>query len=153
MSIVGGESKLDITAIQKYIPHRYPFLFLDRVVEIVHGEYLLAVKNITFNEMHFQGHFPGNPLFPGVLVLECMAQACGLLTMVSEGVTPQEGKSYMLVGLDNVRFKRPVVPGDQLVLRAQILTHKRGIWKYQAEARVEDYLVASAEILCAEGEI
>lgn len=144
---------LDIQAIQKYIPHRYPFLLLDRVVEIHEGEYLIAIKNVTFNEPHFQGHFPGNALFPGVLVLEAMAQACGLLTMVSENVTPQEGKSYMLVGIDNVRFKRPVVPGDQLSLRAEIVTNKRGIWKYRAQSTVNGEQVASAEILCAEGEL
>lgn len=144
---------LDIQTIQKYIPHRYPFLFLDRIQEIEMGKHLVAIKNVSINEPHFQGHFPGNPLFPGVLVLEAMAQACGVLTMISENVTPQEGKSYMLVGIDNARFKRPVVPGDQLILRAEIVTNKRGIWKYRAQASVNGDLVATADILCAEGEL
>jgi len=140
---------LDIQKIKEYLPHRYPFLLVDRVLECEPGRRLLAIKNVTYNEPFFQGHFPELPIMPGVLIIEAMAQATGLLASESAPDVLGKGMVYYLVGLDKVRFKRPVVPGDQLLLEANYLRHKRNIWAFACRAEVEGEFVASAEIMCA----
>jgi 3-hydroxyacyl-[acyl-carrier-protein] dehydratase len=137
---------MDIQKIQNHLPHRYPFLLVDRVVEIELGKRLVALKNVTVNEPFFQGHFPSKPVMPGVLLIEAMAQATGLLAMESTDV-PKEA-IYYLVGVDKARFKRPVVPGDQVKLEVEVIKRKREIWVFSAVARVDDAAVASAEIMC-----
>ncbi|MCQ8130309.1 3-hydroxyacyl-ACP dehydratase FabZ [Methylomonas rivi] len=140
--------KLDILQIQALLPHRYPFLLVDKVVECVPGQRLLAVKNVTFNEPFFQGHFPNLPIFPGVLIMEALAQATALLTSQSDELIA-EGTIYYLAGIDNARFKRKVVPGDQLMLDIRYLKHRRNIWSFDCRAEVEGELAASAQIMCA----
>ena len=137
---------MDIQQIQSLLPHRYPFLLIDRVLDSEPGKRLRAMKNVTINEPFFQGHFPTKPVMPGVLLIEAMAQATGLLAMESSEV-PKEA-IYYLVGVDKARFKRPVVPGDQLIFEVEVLKHKREIWVFAAEAKVDGNLVASAEIMC-----
>jgi 3-hydroxyacyl-[acyl-carrier-protein] dehydratase len=137
---------MDIQQIHSLLPHRYPFLLVDRVLDSEPGKRLRAMKNVTINEPFFQGHFPSKPVMPGVLLIEAMAQATGLLAMESAEV-PKEA-IYYLVGVDKARFKRPVVPGDQLIFDVEVLKHKREIWVFAAEARVDQKLVASAEIMC-----
>lgn len=146
--VVLGEipSLMDIEKIQSLLPHRYPFLLVDRVIEIEPGKRLLAIKNVTINEPFFQGHFPSKPVMPGVLLIEAMAQATGLLAMESAEV-PKEA-IYYLVGVDKARFKRPVVPGDQLVFEVEVLKNRREIWVFSAEATVDGAMAASAEIMC-----
>ncbi|MBQ0721188.1 MAG: 3-hydroxyacyl-ACP dehydratase FabZ [Gammaproteobacteria bacterium] len=140
---------MDIEEIKKLLPHRYPFLLVDRVVEIELGKTILAYKNITANEEVFNGHFPDRPIFPGVMIIEAMAQAAGLLGFAS--VNKQEGDNslYLFAGADDVRFKRPVVPGDRLMLKAEIDSNKRNIWRFICSAHVDDQLVCRATILCA----
>lgn len=137
---------MDIQKIQSLLPHRYPFLLVDRVIESEPGKRLVAIKNVTINEPFFQGHFPAKPVMPGVLLIEAMAQATGLLAMESAEV-PKEA-IYYLVGVDKARFKRPVVPGDQLVFEVEVIKHRRDIWVFAAEAKVDGSVVASAEIMC-----
>ncbi|HPE81451.1 MAG: 3-hydroxyacyl-ACP dehydratase FabZ [Chromatiaceae bacterium] len=137
---------MDIQQIQSLLPHRYPFLLVDRVIEVEPGKRLVAIKNVTINEPFFQGHFPSKPVMPGVLLIEAMAQATGLLAMESAEV-PKEA-IYYLVGVDKARFKRPVMPGDQLVFEVEVLKHRREIWVFAAEAKVDGSAVASAEIMC-----
>jgi len=140
--------KLDILQIQDFLPHRYPFLLVDKVVECKPGVRLLGVKNVTYNEPFFQGHFPQKPIMPGVLILEALAQATGLLA--SETARDElSGMIYYLVGIDKAKFKRPVVPGDQLMLEATFLKSKRNIWAFDCKAEVDGEFVASAEIRCA----
>ncbi len=141
---------MDIEEIQQYLPHRYPFLLVDRVVELNLGESIVAYKNITYNEELFQGHFPNKAIFPGVLIVEAMAQAAGILGFKTMDKKPADGSMYLFVGADKLRFKRPVVPGDKLVLKAGVLSEKRGIWKFEVSAEVDDQLCASATILCAD---
>lgn len=141
---------MDINDIREYLPHRYPFLLVDRVVELVPGESVVAYKNLSINEPYFDGHFPGNPVFPGVLLVEAMAQAAGVLGFKSMNKTPADGSIYMFVGADKLRFKRPCVPGDRVYLRAQILGEKRGIWKFAVSSDVDGKLCATATILCAD---
>ena len=141
---------MDINEIREYLPHRYPFLLVDRVVEVNPGENIVAYKNITANEELFQGHFPERPLFPGMLTLEAMAQAAGILGFVTSDKRPADGSMYMFVGADNVRFKRQVVPGDRLMLRARVVSTRRGIWKFEVSSDVDEQLCASATILCAD---
>ena len=137
---------MDIQKITSLLPHRYPFLLVDRVLEVDPGERLLAIKNVTINEPFFQGHFPEKPVMPGVLIIEALAQATGLLAMESEEVA---GKAiYYLVGVDKARFKRPVVPGDQLQLEVSVLKQRRGIWTFSAKGTVDGAICASAEIMC-----
>jgi 3-hydroxyacyl-[acyl-carrier-protein] dehydratase len=143
---------LDIQTIQEYLPHRYPFLLVDRVVEVEPGKRLLAYKNVTYNEPFFTGHFPQLPIMPGVLIIEALAQATGLLAGASVPGIMGKGKTYYLVGLDKARFKRPVVPGDRLMLEASYLRHKRNIWAFACRAEVDGEFVASAEIMCAAAE-
>lgn len=141
---------MDIAEIRRYLPHRYPFLLVDRVVEITAGEYIVAHKNLTVNEPFFQGHFPERPVFPGVLLVEAMAQAAGILGFYSQEKTVEDGSTYYLAGADDVRFKRPCVPGDRITLRAEVLSTRRGIWKFGVSAHVDDEMAASATILCAD---
>ncbi|QIB66695.1 3-hydroxyacyl-ACP dehydratase FabZ [Kineobactrum salinum] len=141
---------MDITEIRKYLPHRYPFLLVDRVLEIELGKSIVACKNLSANEPFFNGHFPEQPVFPGVLLLEAMAQAAGVLGFKSQGKTPADGSMYYFVGADDLRFKRPCVPGDQVMLRASIISDRRGIWKFNVSSDVEGKLCASATILCAD---
>lgn len=140
---------MDILEILDYLPHRYPFLLVDRVLELVPGERVLALKNVTMNEPFFPGHFPHHPVMPGVLIVEAMAQAAALLSFKSHGVKPDENQVVYFAGIDNTRFKRPVVPGDQLLLEAIITHAKRGIYKYKAVARVGDQVAAEGELMCA----
>jgi len=139
---------LEITDIMRHLPHRYPFLLVDRVLELVPGERVVATKNVTMNEPHFPGHFPHHPVMPGVLIIEALAQAAGLLAFRSSGKASGPDTVIYFVGIDNARFKRPVVPGDQLRLEAEITHNKRGIWKFTARARVEDQLACEAELMC-----
>ncbi len=141
---------MDIDEIREYLPHRYPFLLVDRVVELNLSENIVAYKNITYNEELFQGHFPDKPLFPGMLSLEAMAQAAGILGFRTMDKKPADGSMYMFVGADKVRFKRPVVPGDRLMLRASVLSVRRGIWKFDVSSDVDGELCAAATILCAD---
>jgi len=144
---------MDVKEIREYLPHRYPFLLVDRVVELVPGESIVAYKNVTVNEPFFNGHFPDHPVMPGVLIVEAMAQAAGILGFKTMDKTPQDGSIYYFVGADNLRFKRPVVPGDRLQLEASVLSEKRGIWKFQVKATVEGETVSSATILCADRKV
>ena len=141
---------LDIVEIKKYLPHRYPFLLIDRVTELVEGESIVAYKNITANEEVFQGHFPNFPVFPGVMICEAMAQACGVLGFKTMNKTPDDGSIYLYASMDNVRFRRQIVPGDRMYIEARVLSAKRGIWKFECAAKVEDELAATATIMCAD---
>ena len=144
---------LDVTGIQDLLPHRYPFLLVDRVIELDPGVRVKAIKNVSVNEPFFNGHFPGKPVMPGVLIIEALAQAGGLLTLLSamdDGSAKPE-KRFYLVKIDNARFSKMVVPGDQLVLEVVLKRTIRNMAQYEASARVDGSVVASAEILCAEG--
>lgn len=143
----------DIREIIKYLPHRYPFLMIDRVIDFKVNESLTAIKNITINEPIFTGHFPQSPIFPGVLILEAMAQACALQAFKSMGGYPSEKTLYLLVGIDKARFKRQCIPGDQIVFHVDLEKERRGIWRYNATATVNDQLACSAEVLIAKNEI
>ena len=145
---------VDVTRIQGLLPHRYPFLLVDLVLELDPHQRILAMKNVTANEPFFQGHFPGHPVMPGVLVVEAMAQAGGLLTQLSlqhDGNTGKQEKLFYLVKVDNARFSKMVVPGDQLMLEVRLKRQIRNMAQYESVARVDGKEVASAEILCAEG--
>jgi 3-hydroxyacyl-[acyl-carrier-protein] dehydratase len=141
---------MDIKEIAALLPHRYPFLFVDRVTELVPGEYVIGYKNITFNEPQFTGHFPETPIFPGVFIIEAMAQLAGLLAARTRNAGVAANKAAVIVGVDAVRFKRPVVPGDRLIMRAELVSVKRNIWKFRAVGHVDDVQVAEAEIICTE---
>ncbi len=140
--------QLDINQIMNYLPHRYPFLLVDKVVEVEGKEKLTAIKNVTINEPFFQGHFPGQPIMPGVLILEALAQATGLLAF-STMPGSHEDKIYMLVGIDKSRFRSQVLPGDQLTLTVELLRQMRGIARYQCSASVDGKVVAEAEMMCS----
>ena len=144
------EEVIEIEEIQQYLPHRYPFLLVDRVIEIELGKYIKACKNVTTNEPFFMGHFPGKQVMPGVLILEAMAQASGILGFKTLEKKPEEGSIYYFVGADSLRFKRPAVPGDQIILESRVITEKKGIWKFNCNAHVEGETVAKATILCAD---
>lgn len=141
---------MDIHGVLKLLPHRYPFLLVDKVLECRPGESLVAVKNVTVNEPYFAGHFPHRPVMPGVIIIEALAQATGLLAFATVG-TPDENTLYYLVGIDKVRFKKPVEPGDQLILSVQLLRSIKNMWKFGAEAKVDGKVVARAELMCAPG--
>jgi 3-hydroxyacyl-[acyl-carrier-protein] dehydratase len=143
---------MNIHEILEHLPHRYPMLLVDRVLELELGKRILALKNVSINEPFFPGHFPYHPVMPGVLVIEAMAQAAAILTFKSRGVKPDENSVYYFVGIDEARFKRPVVPGDQLLLEVTIERNMRGIWKYAGQARVGDQLVAEAKLMCTNRE-
>lgn len=144
---------MDIVDILKYLPHRYPFLLIDRVLTYEPGQSLVGLKNVSFNEPYFPGHFPQQPIMPGVLILEAMTQAAGLLAFKTDQEASGFRSLYYLVGVDNVRFKRPVGPGDQLILEVVLDRARRGVGKFSAQAKVAGKLVASAEIMCAKREI
>ena len=141
---------MDIREIRRYLPHRYPFLLVDRVTELNLGESIVAYKNVTINEPYFNGHFPDFPVLPGVLIIEAMAQAAGILGFKTMDKTPEDGSIYYFVGADSLRFKRPAIPGDQVILESSVITNKKGIWKFNCKATVEKDLVAEATILCAD---
>lgn len=144
---------MDINEIRKYLPHRYPFLLVDRVTEFELGKSIIAYKNITVNEPYFLGHFPDHPIFPGVLIIEAMAQAAGILGFKTVNKLPADGHLYYFVGCEKTRFKRPVVPGDRLTLEATVLREKRGIWVFACRSHVEGELVCETEITCAEKKV
>lgn len=139
---------MNINEVKEYLPHRYPFLLVDKVVELTLGESIVAVKNVTGNEEFFNGHFPGLPIMPGVLIVEAMAQAAGILGFKTLDKKPADGSIYMFAGVDKMRFKSQVVPGDQLLLKAQYVSDKKGLWKFDCQAYVEDRIAATGSILC-----
>ncbi len=143
-------NSMDINDILEHLPHRYPFLLVDKVVDYEAGKYLTGIKNVSYNEPQFTGHFPQKPILPGVLVIEALAQATGILAYKSTDSKPSGNSLYYLVGIDKARFKRPVNPGEQLVLKVEVVKNMRGVWKFNAEATVDEQLVASAELMCAE---
>ena len=140
---------MDIQAVLAQLPHRYPFLLVDRVIECVPGKRIHAIKNVTFNEPFFPGHFPGRPTMPGVMILEALAQAAGILAFKTAGVVPDDKSRFYFVGIDGARFRRPVVPGDQLALKATFDRAMRGIWKFTTVAEVDGEEVASATMMVA----
>ncbi len=142
--------QMDINEVFNYLPHRYPFLLIDKVTNIKLNESLTAIKNITFNEPQFIGHFPETPIMPGVLIVEALAQATGILAFKSMVGKPDKAQIYMLVGIDDVRFKKTVIPGDQLELKVEVLTVKRGIWKFACKASVGGNIVTSATLMCTQ---
>jgi len=148
-TLVSNESLMDVTEIRRFLAHRYPFLLVDRVTQFESGKSLTAIKNVTINEPFFNGHFPDQPIMPGVLIVEAMAQATGLLGFRTMDEEPQTDMLYILVGIDKVKFKKQVVPGDQLVLRAEVLRQKGQMWIFKTEARVDGEIAAIAEIKCA----
>ncbi|SMN13093.1 3-hydroxyacyl-[acyl-carrier-protein] dehydratase, FabZ form [Bathymodiolus heckerae thiotrophic gill symbiont] len=142
--------EMSIQDVKNYLPHRYPFLLIDRVLKIEVGKSIVALKNVSFNEPQFTGHFPEQPIMPGVLIIEALAQATGILAFKSEVGRPIDGQIYMLVGVDKVRFKRMVEPGDQLHLEVEVMAVKRGIWKFKCIATVDGKIVTTAELMCAQ---
>lgn len=148
--MTSNDSVLDATEIMRFLPHRYPFLLIDRILSCTPGEQITAIKNVSINEPFFQGHFPGNPVMPGVLIIEAMAQAGGVLSHLSgEGLSPRP--LYYLASVDDARFRRPVTAGDQLRIVVAKEKVRRGMWRYACEAFVDDETAVSARILCAPG--
>ncbi|MEQ1881734.1 MAG: 3-hydroxyacyl-ACP dehydratase FabZ [Burkholderiales bacterium] len=139
---------LEIKSIMEHLPHRYPMLLIDRVLSCDPGKEIVAIKNVSINEPYFTGHFPHHPVMPGVMIIEAMAQAAAILAFQTFQLKSDKDNVYYFAGIDEARFKKPVVPGDRLVLKAQILRTMRGIWKFSAQAFVEDALVAEAKLLC-----
>ena len=144
---------MDIHEILEYLPHRYPFLLIDRVVAVEPGKSIHAYKNVTINEPFFVGHFPHHPVMPGVLIMEALAQAAGILSFKSEDKKPTKNDVFYFAGIDEARFKKPVMPGDQLHLHVEIERQMRGIWKYKAEARVDGQIAAEAKLMCAQRDL
>ncbi|WP_374327472.1 3-hydroxyacyl-ACP dehydratase FabZ [Azonexus sp.] len=144
---------MDIHQILEHLPHRYPFLLVDRVVDLVPGKSIHAYKNVTINEPFFVGHFPHHPVMPGVLIMEALAQAAGILSFKTMEEKPSPDTVFYFAGIDDARFKRPVMPGDRLDLHVKIERQMRGIWKYVAEARVDGQLAASAKLMCAKRDL
>ncbi len=141
---------MEVNEIREYLPHRYPFLLVDRVLELNLPKSIVAVKNVSVNEPFFTGHFPDLPIMPGVLIIEAMAQAAGVLGFKIQNKKPVDGSIYYFVGIDDARFKRRVVPGDQLILKAEYISDKRGIWKFACSSFVGEELAAAGTILCAD---
>lgn len=139
---------MDIHRVLEYLPHRYPFLMIDRVLSCEPGKSVTALKNVTINEPYFAGHFPRHPVMPGVMIIEAMAQAAAILTFVTEDHKPDDRMVYYFVGIDNARFKRPVTAGDSLRLEVTLVRQARGLWKFHGEARVEDAIAAEADLMC-----
>ncbi len=146
-------AEMDIGEILKYLPHRYPMLLIDRVVEFQHGESLVAIKNVSYNEPYFQGHFPNRPVMPAVIILEAMAQATGILVLRSMDKLPSKESIYYFVGIDGARLRRPVEPGDQLRIEVNLLRSSRGVWKLRSNASVDGRVVASGDLMGAMREI
>lgn len=146
-------NRVDITEIFDYLPHRYPFLLVDRVIDYVPHETITAIKNVTYNEPFFTGHFPARPIMPGVLIIEAMAQCCAILVGLSHKEKIKSDRVYLFVGADKVRFKHQVEPGDQLTFKATLLRNKRQIWKAKAEAYVGDKFCSSGELMFAHREV
>lgn len=144
---------MDVNEIREYLPHRYPFLLVDRVVELVEGDVIHAYKNVSINEEVFNGHFPQSPIFPGVMIVEALAQAAGILGFKTLGKKPSDGSIYLFAGADKVKFRRQVVPGDRLDLEAKVISEKRGIWKFECRASVDGAVAATATILCADRKV
>ena len=142
------DSRMDIHQILDYLPHRYPILLIDRVLELLPGVRITALKNVSVNEPFFPGHYPHHPVMPGVLVVEAMAQSAAILSFKTMGSKPSDDTVYYFVGIDNARFKKPVGPGDQLVLEVTIQAIKRGIWKYSGTAKVDGRIAAQADLIC-----
>ncbi|MEQ8857854.1 MAG: 3-hydroxyacyl-ACP dehydratase FabZ [Pseudomonadales bacterium] len=140
----------DINELFGYLPHRYPFLLVDRVLDVVPGERIRGYKNLTVNEQFFNGHFPGHPIMPGVLMIEAMAQLSGVLAFETKNRRPSDGFTYYLAGTDRTRFKRPVIPGDRLMMESRILADRRGLMKFDCQAFVDDELACTSEIICME---
>ncbi|MEA3435428.1 MAG: 3-hydroxyacyl-ACP dehydratase FabZ [Thermodesulfobacteriota bacterium] len=145
------EKVADIQAIMNYLPHRYPFLLVDRILEIVPGEKIVALKNVTMNEPFFQGHFPGTPIMPGVLIIEAMAQAGGVL-FSSEQLKEKQGSLFYFMGMDKVKFRKPVVPGDQIIFEVKIIRQRSKVVKMAGIATVDQKIVAEAELMATIGE-
>ncbi len=141
--------QLDIYEIMAHLPHRYPFLLVDRVTDYKVGEYLTGIKNVSVNEPCFTGHFPHRPVMPGVLILEALAQATGILAFKTLEEKPDESSLYYFVAIDKARFKKPVEPGDQIILKVTLIKRKRTMWKFDAEALVDGKVVCSAELMCS----
>ena len=141
--------EMDIHQILKYLPHRYPFLLIDRVLDLHPGQSITALKNVTMNEGFFTGHFPGDPVMPGVIILEALAQAGGVLAYCSTNTSPEDGTLFLFAGIDNARFRRVVLPGDQLILEVSLLRARKDIWKLEGKAYVDGELACSAELLSA----
>ena len=148
-----ANSSLDIHEVMKHLPHRYPFLLIDRVVSHVPGESLVALKNVTINEPFFPGHFPQRPVMPGVLILEAMAQATGILAFITTQTLPDENSIYYFSGIDKARFRKPVEPGDQLILEVQLRRQKRNLWKFTGLAKVDGKVVTEAELSAVKADI
>lgn len=146
-------NSLDIHEVLRHLPHRYPFLLIDRVLDYVPDQSLTAIKNVTINEPFFQGHFPHRPVMPGVLILEAMAQASAVLSFKSIGTLPNKDSVYYFVGIDKARFKRPVEPGDQLRIESRLARKVKGIWLFECSAYVGNELCCSAELMCTYKEI
>lgn len=144
---------MDIHDILKHLPHRYPFLLVDRVLSCEPGKSIHAYKNVSINEPFFVGHFPHHPVMPGVLIMEALAQAAGILSFKTMGELPSDDSVFYFVGIDNARFKKPVSAGDQLHFHVDITRQMRGIWKYRAVAKVDDEIVAEADLMCAKRDI
>ncbi|MDO4698612.1 MAG: 3-hydroxyacyl-ACP dehydratase FabZ [Pasteurellaceae bacterium] len=147
MSEIREPNVVEIEEIMQLLPHRYPFLMVDRVVDFEAGKWLTAIKNVSVNEPCFTGHFPQKPIFPGVLILEAMAQAMGLLAFKTHEL--EGGSLFYFAGIDNARFKKPVVPGDQMTLHVEVITEKRGVTRFTGTATVNGKLVCEAELMCA----
>ena len=141
-------TSMDIHQILEYLPHRYPILLVDRVLDVVPGERITALKNVSMNEPFFPGHYPHHPVMPGVLIIEALAQTAAILSFKSMGGKPDDKSVYYFVGIDGARFKRPVGPGDQLIMDVSITASKRGIWKFAAQAKVDGLVAAEAELMC-----
>ncbi len=148
MTITTENKTLDILQIKKLLPHRYPLLLVDRVLDYELGKRITAIKNVTVNEEFFNGHFPHKPVMPGVLMIEALAQTAALLSFLTMGVQPDENSVVYFVGIDSARFKRPVEPGDQLKMDVEILRVSRGIWKYKAVGTVDGKVALEAELMC-----
>ncbi len=141
-------SVLDIRGVLEYLPHRFPFVLVDRVLEVEPGKRIVAQKNVTFNEPFFPGHFPNYPVMPGVLIIEALAQTAAILAFQTQGTKADNKSVYFFAGIDNARFKRPVTPGDVLQLEVSITRTARGVWKFAGAAKVDGQLAAEAEIMC-----
>jgi 3-hydroxyacyl-[acyl-carrier-protein] dehydratase len=143
---------MDIQEVMRRLPHRYPFLLVDRVLECIAGQSIRTLKNVTVNEPFFPGHFPHRPVLPGVIILEALAQTAGILAFVTAGVYPEEARQLYFVGIDKARFRRPVQPGDQLIMKATLERSLRGIWKFATLAEVDGQEATSAEIMVSPGQ-